>query len=410
MNNVPKKNCIVISPHDDKNPDVGVRAKTIVDYIITPAVKDLGYEVIDTQQLSVPGDINDTIINYLIDGEAMVIANLTDNSPDVYYHMAIRHTLGYPLIPVAAGGTILPFAVGAISTVFVNTDPKGVNEAINKIQAQINAYKESPEKITTPISRVTDLAALRRRSPAIAVLVERLGKDMNSRMEELKDLIAQIAQIADNTRKPLTGIVEIIYELYRLLQNAKEGGNIWFLGMTLGFGPPHKFRNSLQGRISVELKRLHPEVPEFSKMIEEINEMLGELLKTSPNATIVCLKQDKDTLVKNFLHPLAERKYYEELGNKIDKTADEIIALHEKVEGNVNANRPVKYLESIPLQLVCVDRKEGGQECLVFHVGTENIHATKLDRNGELGFCSRIGGVISMFTTVAETYYEDASA
>ena len=66
----------------------------------------------------------------------------------------------------------------------------------------------------------------------------------------------------------------------------------------------------------------------------------------------------------------------------------------------------MKYIQSIPLQLIAVERENGGNACLVFHVGTENIRAAKLDEKGGPGFYSEIAGVISMFTTVAESLYE----
>lgn len=147
-----KKQCFVISPIGKKNLEVYTRAKIMLDYIILPAVKKK-YEVVRGDQLPNPGDINDAVIQ-LLNEAPMAIANLTGQNPNVYYEMAIRHTLGKPLVLVAEEKTELPFDIQMLRVVFVDTtSPKSVEEAKQQILSQIKSYEENPGKFLNPVTK-----------------------------------------------------------------------------------------------------------------------------------------------------------------------------------------------------------------------------------------------------------------
>ena len=147
------KQCFVVSPIGKESSEVRERANIMLEYIILPAVKTLGYEAVRADQLAQPGDINDTVIR-LLNEAPMVIANLTGQNPNVYYEMAIRHTLGKPLVLIAEKGTELPFDIRMLRTIMVDTtSPASVEEAKNQIKAQVKAYEENPGKFLNPVTK-----------------------------------------------------------------------------------------------------------------------------------------------------------------------------------------------------------------------------------------------------------------
>jgi hypothetical protein len=70
-------------------------------------------------EIGEPGYINDHVIR-LLNEAPLVIADLFGNNPNVFYEMAVRHTLGKPLIPIAEKGALIPFDVRGIRTVFID--------------------------------------------------------------------------------------------------------------------------------------------------------------------------------------------------------------------------------------------------------------------------------------------------
>lgn len=191
--------------------------------------------------------------------------------------------------------------------------------------------------------------------------------------------------------------------------------------MTLGFGPPHRYR--LQKRddkgieIGDELRDLWPEVPTFDTLIDNYMKKLKEIISNAPQATVGTLRQDADSLKNSFLRPLAERNSYKELRlePKMDEMALELKTHHDQVAAVAKPDRPVSYLPSLPLQMLIVEKAAAEQKavtkraCIVFHIGSENIGSVLLEESGELGFYTEIEETVKMFATMAESLYESAS-
>ncbi len=149
-----KKECFVISPIGQEGSDVRREADTILEYVIKPVVAKFGYAAIRADQLGEPGDIGDQVIRHLCEAP-LTIANLSGSNPNVYYEMAVRHTLAKPLIPIAPKGASLPFDVGGIRTVFVDlTSPRSVEEAKRAIGMQIEGFEGAADTTVNPVTRV----------------------------------------------------------------------------------------------------------------------------------------------------------------------------------------------------------------------------------------------------------------
>jgi hypothetical protein len=91
--------------------------------IIKPAIEGYqteGARVFDAVRadfITKTGSINKSVIQHIYNAD-LVIADLTDLNPNVFYELGVRHALRNGTILVALEGTKLPFDVGDLRSVF----------------------------------------------------------------------------------------------------------------------------------------------------------------------------------------------------------------------------------------------------------------------------------------------------
>jgi hypothetical protein len=86
----------------------------------------------------------------VIDSE-LVIADLTDRNPNVYYELAVRHSFDKPSIQLIKKGEQIPFNVHALRTIEYALDAQAAADAVKELRKQIKSI-ESGVKMDTPIS------------------------------------------------------------------------------------------------------------------------------------------------------------------------------------------------------------------------------------------------------------------
>ena len=118
----------------------------------------------------------------------MVIADLTDTNPNVFYELAIRHAIRKPLVQIIKKGERIPFDVAGTRTIhFDHHDLDSVEAAKDGIIEQIKAAEENPEDIETPISVSLDLQFLR--------------QSENPEERSLADLVSAITDVRNGLAK-----------------------------------------------------------------------------------------------------------------------------------------------------------------------------------------------------------------
>ena len=156
-----KKDCFVAAPIGEPTSRTRERSDLVLNYIIAPAVEPLGYKHIRADEMDRPGMITDQVIQQMLEAP-LVIADLTDLNPNVFYELAIRHVTGKPLVQIMEEGQSVPFDVGPMRTIFVDHTHLGkASEAKEKIQAQIRSLESDPAGMETPITTSVDLQRLR---------------------------------------------------------------------------------------------------------------------------------------------------------------------------------------------------------------------------------------------------------
>jgi hypothetical protein len=111
-----------------------------------------------------------------------VIADLTGRNPNVYYELALRHTLRKPLVQLIAKGEQLPFDVAGMRTIIIDHhDLDSAEESKAEIVKQIRALEKSNAQIETPISVSLNLQFLRQSD--------------NPEQRSLADIAATVAEL-----------------------------------------------------------------------------------------------------------------------------------------------------------------------------------------------------------------------
>jgi hypothetical protein len=180
--------CFVIAPIGEPGSETRKRSDIVLKYVISPATEFCGYRALRADQISEPGLITSQVIQHIID-DPLVIADLTERNPNVFYELAIRHALRKPLVQIIKRGDQIPFDVIGTRTIPVDHhDLESVEEAKQEIIRQIESLKKKPQEIETPISVAIELQILRQsENPE-----ERSLAELVSSVSEIKTEISNI--------------------------------------------------------------------------------------------------------------------------------------------------------------------------------------------------------------------------
>jgi hypothetical protein len=156
-----EKLCFVISPIGDPDSETRKRSDQVLKHVVRPAATSCGYKAVRADEIDKPGMITSQVIQHVVN-DALVVADLTERNPNVFYELAIRHALRKPLVQLIKKGEAIPFDVAGTRTIYVDhKDLDSVEAAKNEIIDQIKALEKDSSAIETPISVSLDLQLLR---------------------------------------------------------------------------------------------------------------------------------------------------------------------------------------------------------------------------------------------------------
>src|SRR5208282_587041 len=115
-----KKICFIICPIGEGGSEQRHRSNQMRKYVFNPVAEDLcGYRTIRADEISEPGIITAQIIQHLMD-DPLVIADLTDSNPNVFYELAVRHAVRKPVVQLIDYRSVIPFDVAVQRTIKVD--------------------------------------------------------------------------------------------------------------------------------------------------------------------------------------------------------------------------------------------------------------------------------------------------
>ena len=155
------RECFVISPIGEAESETRKRSDQVIRHIIRPAVEECGYKAVRADEIDKPGIITSQVIQHVV-SDPLVIADLSETNPNVFYELAIRHAIKKPLVQIIQKGERIPFDIAGTRTIhFDHRDLDSVDEAKKGIIEQVKWVEQNPSDIETPISLSLDLQVLR---------------------------------------------------------------------------------------------------------------------------------------------------------------------------------------------------------------------------------------------------------
>jgi hypothetical protein len=135
-------NCFIICPLGGAESEIRKKSDKFLKYVFEPVLEKNEYNAIRADQIPKVGLITTQIINLILESP-LVIADLTDSNPNVFYELAIRHAIRKPYIQVITKGQKIPFDLSGIRTIEIDiTDLDSVDLAKKEIENQILEFKK----------------------------------------------------------------------------------------------------------------------------------------------------------------------------------------------------------------------------------------------------------------------------
>ncbi|HET6157752.1 MAG TPA: hypothetical protein VFE34_05370 [Dongiaceae bacterium] len=157
-----KRTCFVIGPIGAEGSAERKRADWLFHLVIEPALSKRAYDVKRADHLSQPGLIDVQIIQQLQAAD-LVIADLSEFNPNVFYEIGIRHCFGKPIIHMYSGSARIPFDVSTYRAITYSLDhPKDMEAARAALDAQVVETEADGYRSLTPVQFTLDFAAFKK--------------------------------------------------------------------------------------------------------------------------------------------------------------------------------------------------------------------------------------------------------
>lgn len=184
-----KKTCFFVTPIGEANSEQHKRSDKVLKNILEPALGN-DFEVVRVDNLNISDNINQTIIDHLENSE-LVIIDMTDHNPNVFYEFGYRHASNRPLIPIKfKDSDKIPFDVASLRTIFYSFDIDDVNEAKTRLTETIKAFDFSKnyENIEEQEAVFSDSIQLLKINDKLDIILEAI----NNRNEDEINTVASV--------------------------------------------------------------------------------------------------------------------------------------------------------------------------------------------------------------------------
>jgi len=115
-----KPACFIIAPIGAEGTETRKRSDQVLKHMIEPAASACGFQALRADRISASGTITDQIIQHIIEAP-LVIADLSEHNPNVFYELAIRHALRRPYVQMIHKSFLpIPFDLSSTRTVLFN--------------------------------------------------------------------------------------------------------------------------------------------------------------------------------------------------------------------------------------------------------------------------------------------------
>jgi hypothetical protein len=144
--------CFVISPIGKPGTERHTNFKEVLEYIIKAAVKTSGYslQVLRADDIDRAGSFIKDILESLYDSY-VVIADLTEQNPNVFYELGVRHALSPRTILIAQSIDDIPSDLREYRTIVYDTSAKGAADFSARLKKFLLEMRKEPERPDNPV-------------------------------------------------------------------------------------------------------------------------------------------------------------------------------------------------------------------------------------------------------------------
>lgn len=207
----PDKTCFVIAPIGKEGSEIRKWSDQVMELIIRPAGEECGFLVQRADDIQESGAITSQVIQRCAKAD-LVIANLTDNNPNVFYELALRHAVAKPVIQLIQKDQSIPFDIGVIRTLFYDKEtPTSFLECRKELIEFIKKTDIERPFLDNPITSSLGLIELKSSSNPLEMATSEILSLLQDIQTTIKDMKSQ------RTKKRLSTT-----ELYRDSEKMRE--------------------------------------------------------------------------------------------------------------------------------------------------------------------------------------------
>lgn len=177
-----RKTVFVISPIGRPGTVEHKNAMNVLKFIVKKAFDGDAWEVHRADSKVAPDSITNRVIKRIAESD-MIVADLTDHNPNVFYELAVAHGFQKPVIHIITNGQAIPFDVNDQRAIFYDlTDPESVDLAIERMAEVARWLEEHPGEGVSPLSGYAQFKTISGdddAGAAVAEAIERLTSGMN---------------------------------------------------------------------------------------------------------------------------------------------------------------------------------------------------------------------------------------
>lgn len=219
-----KKTCFFVTPIGAENSAERKTSDKVLKNLLLPTLEK-EFNVVRVDQLNLPDNINQTILEYL-DNADLVIIDMTNHNPNVFYEFGYRHATGKPLIPIIMkNSSEIPFDVISLRTIFYSFDVEDINNAILRLKETIDAFDFKP--LTSESVQHTNQdnqLLLLKISDKLEEVLDAINSRNDSETDKVAGLVAKYAQPQKSVEAvAVEQMISGIFQNPDLLQQAISG-------------------------------------------------------------------------------------------------------------------------------------------------------------------------------------------
>ena len=216
------KTCFIVCPIGNDDTETRKRSDTLFKHVISPVCDECNFTPIRIDRENTNGSLTDEIFKHICEDD-LVIADLTENNPNVFYEIGYRAALDKPAIHLMSKNASIPFDVSTIRTYFYDlSDLDNVAEMKERLIQTIQNIDFAPAESKTSNQQTSSTmfnAQLLQEIYKVQDSIAKLESSINAKDSSMISVLADKLS-SSNAKSPETTLIETL--LPKRLDNPEQ--------------------------------------------------------------------------------------------------------------------------------------------------------------------------------------------